>query len=535
MPGRRTAPLHERGAWRHAGARRPSRHLQELLEKGETGRSALTRKPVPIQARGAVEAPGEYAPSARPCFHYPTRSDLLCGDRRHAAPPHRARGEMRTRVRVIHGDLIFVDAPVLVGHIQGTNNLEQAEYILDRALNGRMQNRLDAGIYAGPLGSYALFPPQPEERFAAGAYRHRHRPRRRALAGSLCDGVARARWSPMRSRGTRSASAHDRQAPPPANHCSYRCALLIGAAIGELSLRDSVTAILRGHRKARERLADAKLDDRIELTQLDFVELLEDRAIQALNAARDAVTLDGELRRHFCIEDTLAKNEGGRQRATPSSAKMHGPDRDQRRQDRRRQRHQLLFNVHGDLARTEQLYNGIALGSIERFTRQLIDTESDNEEVGRTLFELLLPNWLKDQAPDRRRAQLIIDSAVAGIPWELLRDRMEDDRSDRGGAPLSVRSGLVRQLSTGRFRQRIQRADGFHALVVGDPDLGRLGDYFPQLAGAREEAAEVAQLLKRRRLRHAARAARWQCRADPDRALPARLAHPAPVGPWHLS
>ena len=475
--------------------------LQELLEKGETGRSALTRKPVPIQARGAVEAPGEYAPvSPAMLSHYPTRSDLLAAATGATlrAPRTEREEEMRTRVRVIHGDLIFVDAPVLVGHIQGTNNLEQAEYILDRALNGRMQNRLDAGIYAGPLGSYALFPPQPEERFAAGAIVIGIGRVGELSPGSLCDGVARALVAYAITRHEERKRTHDRQAATAGKPLQLPvCALLIGAAIGELSLRDSVTAILRGHRKARERLADAKLDDRIELTQLDFVELLEDRAIQALNAARDAVTLDGELRRHFCIEDTLAKNEGGRQRAYAelgedawtriaiSAVRIADGSGTQ-----------LLFNVHGDLARTEQLYNGIALGSIERFTRQLIDTESDNEEVGRTLFELLLPNWLKDQAPDRRRAQLIIDSAVAGIPWELLRDRMEDDRSDRGGAPLSVRSGLVRQLSTGRFRQRIQRADGFHALVVGDPDLGRLGDYFPQLAGAREEAAEVAQLLK---------------------------------------
>lgn len=475
--------------------------LVELLEKGDTERSALTRKPVPLQARGAPEAAGEYAPVAPAALaHYPTRADLLAaatGATLDAAGFERAGAEPgRTRVRVIHGDLIYVDAPVLVGHTQGVNNLEQAEYVLDRALDGRMRSRLDAGIYAGPLGSYALFPPQPEERFAVGAIVIGIGRIGELSPGSLCDGVARALVAYAITR-------HEERARAPGGLAGGGdqplrlpvCALLIGAAVGELSLRDSVTAILRGHHKARERLACARLDDRIELSRLDFVELLEDRAIQALNAARDAVALDGELRRHFDVDATLATNEGGRRRAYAEPGEdawtriaieavgiADGGGT------------QLLFNLYGDLARTERLYNGIALASIERFIRQSIDTESDDPEIGRTLFELLLPNWLKDQAPDRRRAQLILDPAAAGIPWELLRDRMED-RGGRGSAPLSVRSGLVRQLSSGRFRARIRRADGHHALVVGDPDLGALGDYFPQLAGARDEAAEVARLL----------------------------------------
>lgn len=476
--------------------------LVELLEKGATERSALTRKPVPMAARGAPETAGEYAPADSAALaHYPTRADLLAaatGATLDAGGAGRDGAERsRTRVRVIHGDLIYVDAPVLVGHTQGVNNLEQAEYVLDRALGGRMRSRLDAGIYAGPLGSYALFPPQPEERFAVGAIVIGIGRIGELSPGSLCDGVARALTAyaitrheeRVRAPGAGAAADGGQPLQLPV------CALLIGAAVGELSLRDSVTAILRGHRKARERLADARLDERIELSRLDFVELLEDRAIQALNAARDAVALDGELRRHFDVDDALATNEGGRRRAYAEPGEdawtriaidavgiADGGGT------------QLLFNLYGDLARAERLYNGIALASIERFIRQSIDKESDDAEIGRTLFELLLPVWLKDQAPDRRRAQLILDPAAAGIPWELLRDRMED-RVDRGSAPLSVRSGLVRQLSSGRFRTRIRRADGHHALVVGDPDLGALGEHFPQLAGARDEAVEVARLL----------------------------------------
>ena len=473
--------------------------LLELLQKGTTEHPGLSRKPVPVQARGAAAEPGEYAPlGAADASHYPTRSDLLAAATGATLQRARRAGEMADRacVRVIHGDLIFMDRPVMVGHTQGVNSLAQAEYVLDRALNRRMQRRLDAGIYAGALGTYALFPPQPGAEFAVGAIVIGIGRIGELSPGGLADGVTRALVAYAISRAeererTRAASDTDDNEPL----ALPVCALLIGAAVGEMSLRDSVAAILRGHLGARTRLAEAGLDTRVRLCELDFVELLEDRAIQALKAARDAVALDGELRGRFNVEDALTMREGGRRRAYAGTEEdawqriainaVPMPEGNGR---------QLLFDAFSSLARSERLYNGIALASIEQFTRSLIDTESDDEEVGRTLFELLLPHWLKDQAPDRRRAQLVLDKEAAGIPWELLRDR-QGDRDNRAGEPLSVRSGLVRQLVTVRFRQQIRRPDGYHALVIGDPDLGAMARYYPSLTGAQTEASSVADVL----------------------------------------
>lgn len=475
--------------------------LLDLLHKGSTSHPALSRQPAPPRARGALEAPGEYPPlGAADLSHFPSRGDLLAAATGATLAAARAAArpgaDDRAAVRVIHGDLIYVDSPVLVGHKQGVNNLEQAEYVLNHALNGRMQRRLDAGIYAGPLKSFALFPRQPDESSEVGAIVIGIGRIGELSPGRLADGVARA----LAAYAITMLEEHDRrlgkQAANSGDPLELKVsALLIGTGVGEMSLRDSVAAILRGHRDARERLADASLDAHVKLCALDFIELLEDRAIQAQKAARDAVALDGELRRRFTVADTLFGNEGGRRRAFAEAVDGEWarivinavPIADGSGT-------QLLFDAYGDLARTERLYNGIPLASIERFTHELISKESDDEEVGRTLFELLLPHWLKEQAPDRRRAQLVLDAAAAAIPWELLRDRMAD-RSDRSGEPLSVRSGLVRQLSSGRFRQRVQRADGYHALVIGDPDLGAWHTSFPPLKGARSEAESIARLL----------------------------------------
>lgn len=470
--------------------------LLDLLEKGTTDHRALTRKPASIQARGALESPGEYTPTdTSDITHYPTQNDLLAaatGATLLDAVRPGVSIEDRASVQVTHGDLIYLDSPVMVGHRQGVNNLEQAEAVLNRALNNRMQRRLDAGIYAGALSTFALFPRQPDEQFAVGAIVIGIGRIGELSPGRLADSVAQA----LTTYAIAMLEEHDRSPADRSQPLQLPVsALLIGAAVGEMSLQDSVVAILRGHCNARQRLLEAGLADRVRLSRLEFVELLEDRAIQALKAAREAVTLDGELRRSFTVADTLVTNEGGRQRAYAepeegawariaiNSMKIADGDSIQ-----------LLFDTYSSLARTERLYNGIPLDSIEQFTSQMINKENDDEEIGRTLFELLLPHWLKEQAPDRRRAQLVLDSRAAAIPWELLRDRVAD-HSDSANAPLSVRSGLVRQLSTGRFRQRIRRADGYHALVVGDPDLGALSKHFRPLDGARAEAQKIVPLL----------------------------------------
>ncbi|MFD1691445.1 hypothetical protein ACFSHR_07515 [Azotobacter chroococcum] len=97
--------------------------LLDLLEKGTTDHRALTRKPASIQARGALESPGEYTPTdTSDITHYPTQNDLLAAATGATLLETARPGvsiEDRASVQVIHGDLIYLDSPVMVGHRQG--------------------------------------------------------------------------------------------------------------------------------------------------------------------------------------------------------------------------------------------------------------------------------------------------------------------------------------------------------------------------------------------------------------------------------
>lgn len=465
----------------------------DLIERGMTDKLSTSSR-LPRGVSGETLTP--YESMDAEAALYPTRGDLLAAATGGlSAPPSRrtAQETWKASVRVRHGDLLYADSPLLVGHVWGANTLEYAEKLLDKALGGRLQQRVDAGLHPGALGTYAYFPRHPDETYTRGAIVIGMGRIGQLSSGQLALSVSRAVAAYAIEELERQQAINNGSKSGPVSLAVS--ALLIGAGVGELTLQDSVAAILRGHRDARLRLREAGLESRIRLDALDFIEILEDRAILALRAARDAVEFDATLSPHYDVEESLALHKGARRRAYAGSEEglwqriaISAVDNDEGRDPK------LLFDAYGDLARAERMVNSVPLKDIERFTHSLIGTEQDQEQVGRALFELLVPNWLKDQAPDRRRAQLVLDKTAASLPWELLRDRGSELDTD-GGKPLSVRSGLIRQLSTGTFRQNVRRPTGFNALVVGDPNSGEWSRYLPSLSGARIEARQVGRLL----------------------------------------
>jgi hypothetical protein len=126
---------------------------------------------------------------------------------------------------------------------------------------------------------------------------------------------------------------------------------------------------------------------------------------------------------------------------------------------------------------------------VQQFVKAAIRTTQDNRAAARTLFELLLPNELKEQAPDQDNLVLILDAEAACYPWELL-----DVPGSAERKPMAVEHGLLRQLESTRFRETVRGGTENTALVIGDPV-----SKFPELKGAQEEASAVAQTLQSER------------------------------------
>src|SRR5207302_625228 len=111
-----------------------------------------------------------------------------------------------------------------------------------------------------------------------------------------------------------------------------------------------------------------------------------------------------------------------------------------------------------------------------------VSTFDRNSSVA--LFELLVPNPIKDEAEENANVVLVLDSLSAHYPWELMSER-------RRKSPLALEMGMLRQFKTMVFTPNPRAARDRNALVIGDTAVTTL----PALPGAQAEARSVARLL----------------------------------------
>jgi pimeloyl-ACP methyl ester carboxylesterase len=286
--------------------------ILELLETGRTMRLPLT----PPGARD-VEEKFEFERDAETLF--PDEESLL-RDVMGSRPARRrvdAGVETVTQVRVVHGDLAYARYPLAVGHYQD-DAIVSAESALDAELGGELRQRFQLGLYPGPLGSSAVFfkPNAP----TAGPKR---------LPGALIVGIGGAgsltaaaltrafsralleyvlEWSERRPASAQLLGTGE-------NPTLGLSSLLIGTGEGGISVSDAVAALLRGVADANASLASTSVRERI--GEIEFIELWEDRALQAMTAL-GILQADAEFVRAFKFSVELSASKGGRARPSVS-------------------------------------------------------------------------------------------------------------------------------------------------------------------------------------------------------------------------
>lgn len=448
--------------------------LLELLQTGTTARLAAT---APVVERG-VE---------RTFVMEPDRVDLYPDDEGLALAVTGSRTRRRsrvkrakTRVTIAHGDLAYARYPILVGHYIG-DGLVSAESYLDRALGGRLRTRQSLDLYPGPLQTAEVLLGSEGQRHPAGAivmglgWAGKLTPN--ALLGTTAQAVRRYALA-LAERQAEQGSANT--GVPVSVRLS---ALLVGSGAGALTVQDSVLSLLRGVRRAIRILEERKLLARMTIDEVEFVELFEDRAIEAARAL-DGVAHDRDLDEDFTCETRLRRLGGGRRRAAfeEPAGWWH------RLQITSQNNGSLKFVAMTQKARAELSLVPIQRALVDTFIVEAMRDTTARYEVARTLFEQLLPNDLKEQATNREAVVLVLDEGAAAYPWELLEDRISPDRE-----PLSIQAGVIRQLETREFRPHVVPTTRKGALVIGDPDAtGEVA-----LPGAEGEARMVVDSLRR--------------------------------------
>ena len=469
--------------------------LQQLLEEGSTHRLSRT-KPA---SRGAGER--FMLPQPAPDM-YPDRADLLAsamgGRRKVERVP-----ATRCKVRIVHGDLARSRFPVVVGHYQG-DTIVSAESYLNLQVEGRLRERHRLGIYPDKKGTSIIMLNWPEDHELNRQQSPVHpgaivvglgvvgELTPGALSSTLVDGLMDYA---LQVRDSVLERSRQRQIDVPSLINAPLTSLLISSG-NDLSVRDCLRSILRAVSQVNQRMAPPTIDGSLKdpvggkpsvrISELDIIEYLEDRAIQATRALVSLAGTD-EIDKDFDIHRQVVVGQDGRRRVSF--------DEDggwwQRMRITTMDNNDLNFETLTDKARVESQLQSTQRILVDRFLARASASSSSDPSLGKTLFELVMPNQLKQYAPDRRDLILMLDDKAAAYPWELLQDG-----SDTSGRPMAVESGVVRQLISGKFRLQPLMSQAPSALVIGDPVADEIdASLFPSLPGAAAEARQVAAQL----------------------------------------
>ncbi|HBP90510.1 MAG TPA: CHAT domain-containing protein [Nitrospirales bacterium] len=478
--------------------------LLDLLNAGVT--TKLSQAP-PVR-RGVSDVSFELPEP--PLEMYPSEEDLIASALGSARVKKETPPTRKIRVTMVHGNLARASSPVAVGHYEG-DTIVSAEAYLDRQLNGRLRERQCLGLYPDKLNTSAVVLNDGD------CYPGRRHPGAivvglgmvgeltpGGLTSTMADALVNYALKCIEvERERRSATAVDGSCGPKLN--IPLTMLLIGTGAGGMSLVDSLQALLRGVLQANRRL------DRLERTEtpeseeetpqpdtltatIDSVEILElyqDRAIQATKSLLE-LGQSRDFREHFQIDEMMIEGVEGRRRASF--------DEDdgwwQRLRIATEKDGSLKFEALTNRARAETFLQPAQRKLIDRFLERAMASTRNDLELSSTLFELIIPNRMKEYAPDRRKMVLVLDEKSAAYPWELLHNQF-----DPNSRPLAVEAGMVRQMAVPQFREKVLHGTALNALIIGDPTSHEPSGKFAPLPGAAAEAREVAQLIRHQEYR----------------------------------
>jgi len=403
------------------------------------------------------------------------------------------------RVTIINGDLSFIQQPLLIGHYHSLR-FTGTEKVMNDLIGGTMMTALRLGLYPVAIGTHQLFmnhKADPENPWRLP------RPQAVIVAGLGEEGKLRA--DDLRQTVRQATLAWAQHAIENRENSQIElAATLIGSGGSGISAGQSAQVIVQAVREANDRLAESnarlrKLNEERKqqnesplqewpiVGHVYLVELYLDRARDAWGALQvQTAAMAG-----YEVTDIIQPGHAGLPRPIDtgyrgadydfmSAVSGIGPDGDA----------VISFILDTKRARSEVRAQAAQADLLHEMLRQGWTETQNAQDLGRTLFKLLIPVEMESFLSGSTELQIELDSGTAGIPWELLDDGSDDGRN----IPWSIRTKLLRKLRTADFKEQARDAaveDGI--LIIGEPRCDTT--IYPRLPAARREAVAVRDLF----------------------------------------
>ncbi|MBP6252058.1 MAG: CHAT domain-containing protein, partial [Rubrivivax sp.] len=264
----------------------------------------------------------------------------------------------------------------------------------------------------------------------------------------------------------------------------------VAIAVG---VRDAADIVRRANAQRLESARAAKREDQALIwpvvTRLTLVELYLERASDAWRSLQvQATASPGQ----YVIAPVIASGTGPLRRQIDTAYRGADYDLITALSPAGEPDH-IEFRLDTRRARTELRAVATQATLVQQMVRRAANDSNDDTQLGRTLFQLLVPREMEAYLGGTERMVLELDEHTARVPWELL-DPPADRRVGGDPRPWAVRTRLLRKLQTRIFRSVVRDASADEqVLVVGEP---RLTDRrYAALPGALKEAQVVAAAL----------------------------------------
>jgi len=384
------------------------------------------------------------------------------------------------RITVTNGDLTFEREVLFLGHYRAMR-LTGTEAVMDRLIGGAMAQALRSGVYPSSIGTHQIFINNRPD-LERGTFMPR--PKAVVVVGLGEEGKLQALNLATTVRQAVIAwaqrLAEDKQHPV---HDFALATTLIGSGGTGITAGESARLIAQGVSEANAILmADGKWPH---ASHLHFIELYLDRAADAWRSLR---MQDAAKPGQYDIVDRVMVGTGPLQR--PPDSGYRGTNYDfitvETKNDKGGEP-AIAFTLDTKRARSEVRGQRAQSALIRDLVATASSDQNHDENLGRTLFNLLVPVEIEAYLAGSGEMVIELDSGTARIPWELL------DRDASEPPPWAIRVKLLRKLRTGRYREQVIDADPTdRVLVIGEPQCP---EEYPRLYGARREAEVVQSCL----------------------------------------
>ena len=457
----------------------------ELLERGDTQRlprleAAATRGGAAAPADAPALVPNRPSRSRRSATPPSLSSELFAG-RSWAAAAGGAPGT-RLELCVLNGNLKFVNPPLLLGHYV-SGRLSGAEAVVDALIGGALGESLAAGLYPSQPQTHQVFVNtrlDPDQPLAL--------PRPAAMVVLGLGEEGRLRPSELADTVRQGVLAYAQRQSEQAGGTGFElAATLIGSGGVGVHVGSAAQAIAQGVAEANQRL---RRNGWPLVTRLQLVELYLDRATEAHNAL---AVLAESRPQDFALQPTLQQGVGAMRRPGDSGYRGAGYDfiTAVQRCDGTGAQPVIEYTLDTQRARNEVRGQATQAKLVDELVCMGADSNSTDTQIGRSLFQLLVPVEIEPFLAGSRSIVLQLDQDTARLPWELL-DTGSTGQAGGRDKPWAVRTQVLRKLRTDQFRSQPVGAgrDG-GVLVIGEPQCDKTR--FAELPGARQEALAVAQ------------------------------------------